>query len=171
MYFYVSHTNTLDMGLTLFLFVALGAFILAQRDGTTARDNRLWMHVVWAAMALAVLTKGLIGIVLPAISMVLYTLLERDWRLWTRLHIASGSLLFLAIVNSNDGVKLPSAMARPSAWPGAGTPSSAATVGATSIDRASRASAPAFTPAPASTSGMVETSGSSPPWPPGATWP
>jgi len=98
MYVYVAHTNTLDMGLTLFLFVALGAFILAQRDGTTARDNRLWMHVVWAAMALAVLTKGLIGIVLPGISMVLYTLLERDWRLWTRLHIASGSLLFLAIV-------------------------------------------------------------------------
>jgi 4-amino-4-deoxy-L-arabinose transferase-like glycosyltransferase len=98
MYVYVAHTNTLDMGLTLFLFVALGAFILAQRDGTTARDNRLWMHVVWAAMALAVLTKGLIGIVLPGISMVLYTLLERDWRLWTRLHIASGSLLFFAIV-------------------------------------------------------------------------
>ena len=58
MYVYVAHTNTLDMGLTLFLFVALRAFILAQRDGTTARDNRLWMHVAWAAMALAVLTKG-----------------------------------------------------------------------------------------------------------------
>ena len=52
---------------------------LSQRDGATARDNRLWMHVAWAAMALAVLTKGLIGIVLPGIALVLYTLLERDW--------------------------------------------------------------------------------------------
>ena len=30
-------------------------------------------------------------------TLVLYTLVQRDWRLWTRLHIASGSLLFLAI--------------------------------------------------------------------------
>jgi 4-amino-4-deoxy-L-arabinose transferase-like glycosyltransferase len=98
MYTYVAHVDTLDMGLTFFLFVAFGAFMLAQRDGATARDNRLWMHVAWAAMALAVLTKGLAGVVLPGIALVLYTLLERDWRLWTRLHIASGSLLFLLIV-------------------------------------------------------------------------
>ena len=40
MYVYVAHLNTLDMGLTLFLFVALGAFLLAparRRDAARQR--------------------------------------------------------------------------------------------------------------------------------------
>lgn len=97
MYVVVAHLNTLDMGLTLFLFLALCAFLLAQRDEAGSRETSTWMHVAWAAMAGAVLSKGLVGIVIPGAVLVLYSAIQRDWRVWRRLHIITGLLLFLAI--------------------------------------------------------------------------
>jgi len=55
------------------------------------------MHAAWAAAALAMLSKGLIGIVLPAGALALYILVHRDWKRLARLHIGTGMLLFLAI--------------------------------------------------------------------------
>ena len=74
----------------------LGGLLLAQHAGT-ACERRGWMWMAWAALALATLTKGLIGIVLPGAALVAYTLAARDWALWRRLHLASGLTLFLAI--------------------------------------------------------------------------
>jgi 4-amino-4-deoxy-L-arabinose transferase-like glycosyltransferase len=51
----------------------------------------------WVASALAVLSKGLIGIVLPGAAIFLFLLLKRDWGLITRLRPVAGPLLFLAI--------------------------------------------------------------------------
>jgi 4-amino-4-deoxy-L-arabinose transferase-like glycosyltransferase len=48
-------------------------------------------------MALAVLAKGLIGLVLPGGILVFYTIFSRDWSIWTRLHLGKGLLLFFAI--------------------------------------------------------------------------
>ena len=97
MYVVVAHLNTLDMGLTLFLFLALCAFLLAQRDEASVGETSRWMHIAWAAMAGAVLSKGLVGIVIPGATLVLYSLIQRDWRLWRRLHIVTGLLLFFVI--------------------------------------------------------------------------
>jgi 4-amino-4-deoxy-L-arabinose transferase-like glycosyltransferase len=97
LYVVVGHLNTLDMGLTLFLFVALCALLLAQRDGASAHENSVWMHTAWAALAGAVLSKGLVGLVIPGATLVIYTLVQRDWRLWQRLRPITGLLLFLAI--------------------------------------------------------------------------
>ena len=47
------------------------------------------MLVAWAAMALAMLSKGLIGLVLPGGALVVYTLLQRDFALWRRLHLGT----------------------------------------------------------------------------------
>ena len=92
-----SHLNTLDGGLAAFLTIALLGFLLAQHSGATPRENRNWMLVVWAALALAVLSKGLIGIVLPGAVLTLYLLIQRDWALLTRLHLGKGLALFLLI--------------------------------------------------------------------------
>ncbi len=94
----MGHFNTLDMGLSFWMELTLCALLLAQRDGVTAREARLWMWACWASMALAMLSKGLIGIVLPGAVLVLYTLLMRDWALWKRLYLPSGLAIFLAIV-------------------------------------------------------------------------
>jgi 4-amino-4-deoxy-L-arabinose transferase-like glycosyltransferase len=44
-----------------------------------------------------VLAKGLIGVVLPGAILVVYTVASRDWKIWTRLHLGKGLLLFFAI--------------------------------------------------------------------------
>ncbi|HET9763773.1 MAG TPA: phospholipid carrier-dependent glycosyltransferase, partial [Casimicrobiaceae bacterium] len=57
-----------------------------------------WMLAAWVAMALATLSKGLIGLVFPVLTLIAYSIVERDLRPWKRLHIAAGLVLFLAIV-------------------------------------------------------------------------
>jgi 4-amino-4-deoxy-L-arabinose transferase-like glycosyltransferase len=92
-----SQINSLDMGLSGMMTLVLCALLIAQRDAATPREQRRWMLVCWAGMALAVLSKGLIGLILPGGVLVVYTLIARDWRLWTRLHMGKGLLLFFAI--------------------------------------------------------------------------
>lgn len=91
------HINTLDAGLAAFLTIALLSFLVAQRPEATPAENRNGMLAVWAALALAVLSKGLIGLVLPGGVLALYVLMERDWALLTRLHLGKGLALFLLI--------------------------------------------------------------------------
>jgi 4-amino-4-deoxy-L-arabinose transferase-like glycosyltransferase len=93
----MGHINTLDMGTAATMSASLLAFLLAQRPAASRTQTRWWMWACWAFMALAVLSKGLIGILLPGAVLVLYTLIYRDWALWKRLHIVSGLLIFLAI--------------------------------------------------------------------------
>lgn len=93
----LSHINSLDAGVASVLGMAFFSLLLAQRDGIPRRVERAWMLACWAALALAVLSKGLIGLVLPGATLVVYTLLTRDWPLWRRLHIVTGLLVFLAV--------------------------------------------------------------------------
>ncbi|MBU9175755.1 glycosyltransferase family 39 protein [Burkholderia gladioli] len=93
----MGHFNTLDMGLSFWMAVTLCALLLAQRPGLATGATRGWMWLCWASMALAVLSKGLIGVILPGAVLVLYTLIARDWALWKRLHLVSGVVIFFAI--------------------------------------------------------------------------
>lgn len=89
--------NSLDMGLSGMMTLTLMSLLIAQRDEATATERRNWMLVCWGSMALAVLAKGLIGLVLPGTTLILYSLFARDWRIWTRLHLLKGLLVFFAI--------------------------------------------------------------------------
>ncbi len=51
----------------------------------------------YAAMAGAVLAKGIIGLVFPALAIGAFLLLTRDWRVLRRLELVRGSALFLLI--------------------------------------------------------------------------
>lgn len=93
----MSHINTLDMGLAAMMTLTLCALLLAQHPGASATEHRYWMLACWSGMALAVLSKGLIGIVLPAGVLALYVLATRNWALLKRLQILIGLPLFLAI--------------------------------------------------------------------------
>ena len=92
-----AHLLTLDGALSALLAVAFGAFAIAQQPGATPAGERRWMWVAWAAMAGATLSKGLIGVVIPGASLVLYTLATRDFRVWRRLHLLSGAALYLLL--------------------------------------------------------------------------
>lgn len=93
----IGHINTLDMGLSFFLQLALTGMLLANHEDTPNRKRRSWMMLVWAALALAMLTKGLVSLVLCGGTLVLYSLLARDFSPWKRLELGRGILLFLAI--------------------------------------------------------------------------
>ncbi|MDO9054202.1 MAG: phospholipid carrier-dependent glycosyltransferase, partial [Gallionella sp.] len=64
LYVLMSHINTLDMGVTFFISLGLFALLLGQSE-TNVKKQRNWMWLAWAGMALAVLSKGLMGIILP----------------------------------------------------------------------------------------------------------
>ena len=85
LYVMLGQINTLDMGLAFFLSAAVFAFALGR------------YYLFWSACALAVLSKGLIGIVLPLGAVGLYVLIKRDWRLVGRMKSITGPLVFLAI--------------------------------------------------------------------------
>jgi 4-amino-4-deoxy-L-arabinose transferase-like glycosyltransferase len=85
LYVLLGQVNTLDMTVSVFLAAALVAFL---------RGRMLWF---WAACAFAVLSKGLIGIVLPGAAIFLLMLWKRDWVLIRRMRPIAGPLLFLAI--------------------------------------------------------------------------
>ena len=84
-YVAAAQINTLDMGLSFFL----GGAVLALCLG--------YSLVFWAACALAVLSKGLVGIVLPLATLGLYILWKRDWRLVRDVRPIAGPLLFLLL--------------------------------------------------------------------------
>ena len=92
-----AHFNSLDMGVAGCMTMALAALLLAQHPDATRSQQRNWMWVCWASMALAVLSKGLIGVVLPGFVLVVYTLVARDWALWKRLHLMTGLIVFFAV--------------------------------------------------------------------------
>ncbi|WP_322026004.1 glycosyltransferase family 39 protein [Burkholderia sp. BCC1977] len=94
----MGHFNALDMGLAFWMALSLCSLLLAQRPGLQAGAVRGWMWACWAAMAFAVLSKGLVGLILPGAVLVLYTLVARDWALWKRLYLVSGLVIFFAIV-------------------------------------------------------------------------
>lgn len=91
----LGHQLTLDMLLSFCSTAALGAFLMAQ--SRRCESWRAWMLGCWAAMALAVLTKGLIGVLIPAATSCVYVLWQRDWTLLRRLNLRWGLPLFTAI--------------------------------------------------------------------------
>ena len=85
LYVVLGQVNTLDMTVSVFLAAALVAFLLGRMLG------------FWAACALAVLSKGLIGIVLPGAAIFVFLLIKRDWGLIRRIRPVAGPLVFFAI--------------------------------------------------------------------------
>jgi 4-amino-4-deoxy-L-arabinose transferase-like glycosyltransferase len=97
LYVLLGQINTLDMGVTFFLSAAVFAFALAQRDAVESRERLRWMLLFWAACACAVLSKGLIGIVLPLGAIGVYVLWSGQWSILRRLALLPGIAVFLLI--------------------------------------------------------------------------
>ena len=90
------HLNSLDMGLSSFLVAALCSLLLAQTSHNK-NNGRNWMWACWIFMALATLSKGVIGAAIPAMVFIAYSISTWDRKIWTRLRLFSGTILFLAI--------------------------------------------------------------------------
>lgn len=92
-----SHITSLDMGVAAFLTSALCAFLIAEFGCDTPASKCRWMLLTWLAMALSVLSKGLIGIVLPGGALFVYMLWKRDWMLLRRVQLLPGIALLLVV--------------------------------------------------------------------------
>lgn len=98
LYVLIGHINTLDMGLTFFITLGIFALLLAQ-TAFDLKAQRRWMLVSWAGFALAVLSKGLMGVILPGTAMFIYCLLQRDFGVLKRMYWLPGMVVFFAIVS------------------------------------------------------------------------
>lgn len=96
LFFAMARVVTLDMALTFFMSGALFSFLLGTRaPPDKSRDYYFWSFYVFAA--LAVLTKGLIGLFLPGLIILIYIIIYHEWQNLKNYKILSGSIIFLAI--------------------------------------------------------------------------
>jgi 4-amino-4-deoxy-L-arabinose transferase-like glycosyltransferase len=80
-----------DMTLTFFMEVAFFEFIL-MAEGLTRRRTLLYV-----AIALAVLTKGPIGLILPGLIALIWIALERRWTLLREMNLVRGTIIVLVL--------------------------------------------------------------------------
>lgn len=96
LWFALGRIILLDMAVSVLMSAALFCFILGVNEPPGAR--RRWLfYGLYAAMALATLTKGLIGFLVTGAVMFLWLLVFNEWKRLRPLHLPSGALLFLAI--------------------------------------------------------------------------
>lgn len=96
LFFAMSRLVTLDMSLAFLISSSLFSFLLATQEPLgIKRDCYLWSVYLFAA--LAVMTKGLIGIVFPVTIIFLHTLIFNEWRNVKTYRIFSGLILFFII--------------------------------------------------------------------------
>ncbi|MDR0292219.1 MAG: glycosyltransferase family 39 protein [Elusimicrobium sp.] len=93
LYYAVSHINVTDMTVSFYLALSLFAFYFYFKE-----NNKIWGLVFFGAMALAVLAKGLIGVVLPAGVIFWFMVFTRRWDIFKKSFWPAGILFFLAIV-------------------------------------------------------------------------
>jgi 4-amino-4-deoxy-L-arabinose transferase-like glycosyltransferase len=76
------------------LFIAASFYFFV----TALQDRAPWRwYGGYACMALAVLTKGLLAIVVVGLALLLYVGISGEWRRWREFHLFTGMLLFLVI--------------------------------------------------------------------------
>ena len=84
LYLGLARISTLDMGLTVTLELALVGLLLLVQRGRTDRGVRTGALLLALGVALAFLSKGLVGVLIPSAVATLYILLRRDWSLLWR---------------------------------------------------------------------------------------
>lgn len=97
LYFALARMVTLDMTLSICLSGSLLAFLVAVNQSPSL-GRRFLFYSAYMFAGLAVLAKGLIGIVFPMLIIGLWVLLTNQWRLLKQCHLPTGILLFLSIV-------------------------------------------------------------------------
>jgi 4-amino-4-deoxy-L-arabinose transferase-like glycosyltransferase len=123
LFFALTHVITLDMTLTFFLTASLLCFIISSQsidvqsqcgifykfitrkiannkilETLSISEHKLLCYGTFVFAALAMLTKGLIGVVFPALIILTWLSLFKAWRNLKSYHLIGGVFLFLLIV-------------------------------------------------------------------------
>ena len=94
---YLSSRANIDATLTFFTTASLYCFILWYFHEERKRA-RLLIYGFYAAMALATLSKGPVGFILPLLGCLIYLLFQKDWKAMKEMRLVTGLTLFLGMV-------------------------------------------------------------------------
>ena len=83
-----------DMVFFFFNSTALVCFYLGY---IKSNESKRWYLSMYASMALAVLTKGPIGLLLPGLIIAVFITMQRNWAILREMSLLSGSILFALI--------------------------------------------------------------------------
>jgi len=111
LWFVIGHIPILDMAVSVFMAHALFCFLLGVREpapstgsgqapstGSGQAGRRRWLfYQLYISMALATLTKGLMGFLVTGAVMFLWLLIFDQWKRLRPLYLPTGALIFLAI--------------------------------------------------------------------------
>ena len=96
LYYALSRIILLDLVLTVFMASGLLSFFAGIKENR-GLGRRKWLAFSAISLALAVLTKGLIGVLIPLGIMAVWITLFNKWHLLRPLYLPTNLLLFLAI--------------------------------------------------------------------------
>jgi 4-amino-4-deoxy-L-arabinose transferase-like glycosyltransferase len=96
LYFGLGRILILDTTVSVLMSAALFCFILGVNE-PPGKTRRWLFYGLYASAALATLTKGLIGFLIPGAVMFFWLLIFNQWRRLRPLYLPSGVALFLAI--------------------------------------------------------------------------
>lgn len=94
LYFALAHYINMDMAVAVLVSIALQGFLLAVNK---PQYRRRFLYIAYAACGLAILTKGLIGLVFPLMIIGLWILICRQWKIIKTLCLPTGLLLVALI--------------------------------------------------------------------------
>ncbi len=99
-FFVYTHSAVTDMTLTFFITASLYSFFIGssiEERGNRRSGSRRWYYLFWISTALAVLTKGIIGILFPVTIVFLYLLFAGRLRHSRSLVSPAMIIVFLAV--------------------------------------------------------------------------
>lgn len=91
LYFAIGTINITDMPLSFFLTLAFVSFYIAH-----VREEKKYYLLFYFSCAMALLTKGLVGVVLPGAAIFCYIIATRQWKLFYKPLWLPGIILFFA---------------------------------------------------------------------------
>jgi 4-amino-4-deoxy-L-arabinose transferase-like glycosyltransferase len=100
---YLSVRANIDATLTFFttasLFLFLQWYLQGEGEGAGGKTKRtLSIYGFYVGMALATLTKGPVGFILPLVVALIYLLFQRDWKAMRRMRLVTGMILCFGMI-------------------------------------------------------------------------
>jgi len=92
-YFWLGHRANIDMTLTLFILSALLFFYQGYQ-----KPRKRYYYFFYLSMALATLTKGPVGFILPSLTVIFYLSLRKDFNVLKKVFFNWGVLLFWVVI-------------------------------------------------------------------------
>ncbi len=96
LWFMFSQYASLDIEIAAWLTFTLLTSLIALHT-PLGKKRRLLFYLAYIFAAAATLTKGLMGIVFPAMILGMYSLLTRQWKLIKEIYLPSGLIIYLVI--------------------------------------------------------------------------